>query len=101
MPRCEEHQKRLGHEGGLCCSRTRFSTRTEGIARRAQAGKRRSGKVSENQTREALQTKYFISQPEISAEPGDFSEGKRQCSPPQRKNKMPGFVQSGRQRSLQ
>lgn len=41
--------------------------------------------MSRNQTREALQTKYFISEPEISAEPEDFSEGKGRCSPPQRK----------------
>lgn len=59
--------------------------RTEGIARGAQAGRRRSGKVSENQTREALQTKRFVSQPEISAEPGDFSEGKGRCSPQREK----------------
>lgn len=48
--------------------------------------RRRSDKVSGNQTREALQTKRLVSKPEISAEPGDFSEGKGQHSPPKRKN---------------
>lgn len=47
--------------------------------------RRRSGKVSRNQIREALQTKCFISEPEISAEPEDFSEGKGRCCPPQKK----------------
>lgn len=86
--RSEELQKRLGWRGGMCCTTTRFSMRTQRIAWGARAERRRrrrrrSGKVRENQTREALQTKHFISQPGISAEPGDFSEGKGRYSPPQ------------------
>lgn len=61
-----------GQRGGRC-----------GIAWEPGTGRRRrSVKVSGNQTREALQTKRFISEPEIGAEPGDFSEGKGQCSAP-------------------
>lgn len=50
--------------------------------------RRRSGKVSGSQTREALQIKQFISEPEISAEPRDFSEGKGRCSPERKKYKV-------------
>lgn len=55
----------------------------EHVARRR--WRRRSSKVSGSQTREALQIKHFISDPEISAEPRDFSEGKRRCSPERKK----------------
>lgn len=47
--------------------------------------RRRSSKVSGSQTREALHIKHFISEPEISAEPRDFSEAKRRCSPERKK----------------
>lgn len=63
--------------------------RRRGRRRRRRRGRRRrrrrSGKVSGSQTREALQIKHFISEPEISAEPRDFSEGKGRCSPERKK----------------
>lgn len=36
--------------------------------------------MSGSQKKEALQVKHFILEPEISAEPRDFSEVKGQCS---------------------
>lgn len=73
------------------------------MPREPRARRRRSGKVSRNQTREALQTKRFVLEPEISAEPGDFVQGKgAMFSSIEQKNKKFGFAQPERQgRSLQ
>lgn len=64
------------------------ATRRRGRKRRRRRRRRGSGKVSGSQTREALQIKHFISEPEISAEPRDFSEGKGRCSPERKKYKI-------------